>query len=115
MISKNLFLMIVLIIFFLCFVVLSLVRKDKIPIKYAIVWLFAIVILLFIILVPNLMTKISNFLGFELLSNMILSLFIGILLFITLALTVMISSQKKKITQLIQEVSILKKEVEEKK
>ena len=55
--------------------------------------------------------KLAKLLGFELLSNMVLCLFIAILMFLTLILTVIIAGQKKKTTLLIQELSLLKSEV----
>ena len=45
---------------------------------------------------------------FELLSNMMLTFLIVILLFITLSLTIIVSTQNEKIRLLIQELSILK-------
>ena len=54
-------------------------------------------------------------LGFELLSNMVLCIFITVLIFVTIILTVMMAGQKKKTTLLIQELSILKAELEKKK
>ena len=64
---------------------------------------------------PGVMYSFANFIGFELLSNMLLCFFIVILIFISLALTVMVSNNRKKITLLVQELSILKKEMEDKK
>ena len=46
-------------------------------------------------------------------SNLIIGVIIGILLLLTMALTVMIAGQKKKTTLLIQELSILRHEVKE--
>ena len=50
-------------------------------------------------------------LGFQTISNLVVGVFIVILFFITISLTVIVSAQKKKITLLIQEVSILKEVV----
>ena len=98
----------------LAFIILFLFRKGRIPVKYAIIWLCAIIVIFAITVVPNFLEKLSSFLGFELLSNMILCMFIAFLLFITIILTVMMAGQKKKTTLLIQELSLLKKEVEDK-
>ncbi len=114
MISANLLIWAILFILFLFCVIVYLLRNKRISMKYALVWILAIAIILFVLMLPSLMYRLASLFGFELLSNMILCVFIGILLFITLALTVMVSGQKKKITLLIQEVSILKKEVEDK-
>lgn len=91
-------------------ITLSLLKKDRIPVKYSLVWLFSGLIILFLALVPSLFGAISNILGFMTISNMVVGMFIFILLMITISLTVIVSGQKKKITLLIQEVSILKQE-----
>lgn len=96
-------------------ILLYLLRKGRIPVKYAIVWILAVLFMLLVILIPNGMENLAKLLGFELLSNMVLCIFVAVLMFITLILTVMMAGQKKKTTLLIQELSLLKKEVEDKK
>ena len=66
-------------------------------------------------LFPNIMTSIANLLGFEVGSNMIFAGLIAILCFINIVLTVIVSGQNAKIRLLIQEVSILKGEIHDKK
>lgn len=112
---SNLILTVILFALILLISIIYLLIKGRIPVKYAIVWLFAVLIIILVSIIPNLMRHLANMIGFELLSNMILSSFVAILLFLTLTLTVMIAGQKKKTTLLIQEVSLLKKEVGEKK
>ncbi len=106
--SYSLVLLMSIFTFILFMTVIYLLRKRKIPVKYALIWIFSIIFILLLLLVPNLMENIADLLGFELLSNMVLCLFLGLLMFISIALTVMIASQKKKTTILIQEISILK-------
>lgn len=57
---------------------------------------------------------VANMLGFTTLSNLITAMIIAILLFLTMSLTIITSGQKKKITLLIQEVSILKEKINKK-
>ena len=110
--SKSLILTVLLFAFILLFSVIHLLRKGRIPVKYALVWILSSIVV--VSCIPNLMVSLAKFLGFELLSNMVLCIFIGLLLFLTLILTVMMAGQKKKTTLLIQELSLLKKEVEDK-
>ena len=91
--------------------VLYLLLKNRITVKYALIWLFSTIIIIVVAVIANLMEKLAKLLGFELLSNMVLCLFIAILMFLTLILTVIIAGQKKKTTLLIQELSLLKSEV----
>ena len=115
MITGNLRLVIIIFILFLFLLIVYLLRKRKLSTKFAIVWFLAIIVMLLTVLLPDVMKYVANLIGFELLSNMLLCIFIAILLFITLALTIMVSSNKRKITLLIEEISILKKELEDKK
>ena len=57
----------------------------------------------------------TNLLGFEVGSNMIFAGLIAMLIFINIALTVIVSGQSSKIRLLIQEVSMLKGRVDEKR
>ena len=105
-------------ILFLLAIILSLLyilRKGRIAIKYSIVWFFACIVLLIFILFTNIMTSIANLLGFEVGSNMIFAGLIAILCFSNRVLTVIVSGQNAKIRLLIQEVSILKGEIHDKK
>lgn len=113
--SKSLILTVLLFAFILLLSVIHLLRKGRIPVKYALVWILSSIVVVIVSCIPNLMVSLAKFLGFELLSNMVLCIFIGLLLFLTLILTVMMAGQKKKTTLLIQELSLLKKEVEDKR
>lgn len=93
--------------------VFYLLRKDRISIKYSLVWLIPSFTLLIFTLIPGCLTWTSELLGFQTASNMIFALLIALLLIISIALTVIVSNQKKLIRVLIQEVSILKKINEE--
>lgn len=93
---------------FLMFLILYLVKRRRISVKYSLVWLFPCLVLILFTIVPGLMGYISNLLGFQTSSNMILTSLIGFLMVITIALTVIVSNMKDKIRLLIQEVSILK-------
>ncbi|MBP3766230.1 MAG: DUF2304 domain-containing protein [Bacilli bacterium] len=92
----------------LLIVVLMQLRKRRIPVKYSLVWMLSSLIILLIAIVPGLFVTIANYLGFVTMSNLVIAMFIFILLMISLTLTVIVSSQRKKITLLMQEVSMIK-------
>lgn len=98
----------------LLLVVLSVVRKGKVPVKYALPWLFSSIIIMLIGIVPFLFGFFAKKLGFVVMSNLVIGMFIFILLIITIMLTVIVSGQRRKITMLIQEVSMLKNEIKKK-
>ena len=106
-----------LIIFSLFLILLTffVLRKGRIPEKYSLIWFFIAFIILLVGIVPNFVDLISELLGFEIMANMITAIILLLMTFITMSLTIIVSGQKKKITLLIQEVSLLKKELREKK
>lgn len=97
----------VFIIFVICFV-LYFLKKDKIKIKYSIIWLLLFGVLLVCLGIPGFLIKLTDLLGFKTPSNMIFSMLIAVLVLINIALTGIVSSQDKKIRLLVQEISLLK-------
>lgn len=91
------------------------IRKNKLPIKYSLVWLCAITIILLISVFPSILDVIASTFGFLTISNLVIGTLLTLLLFITLILTMIIYYQKKQIILLIQEVSMLKVKKENKK
>lgn len=89
-------------------VIINLVKKENISIKYSFVWLLPCVLLLIFTLVPGFLEWTTKLLGFQTGSNMVFALIIGFLMVVALALTVIVSRQNEKIRLLIQEVSLLK-------
>ncbi len=94
---------------FIIILVLFLLKKDKINIKYSLIWILLFTILLISIVIPGFLEWITHLLGFQTASNMVLSIIIALLIIITIILTMIVSQQDKKIRLLIQELSILKK------
>ena len=92
--------------------ILYLIKKENVNIKYSLVWLVLFIILLICLFVPGLLNYITKVLGFQTASNMVLSLLIAVLVIINISNTVINSHQDKKIRLLIQEISILKKEID---
>jgi hypothetical protein len=96
----------------LIIMILYLLRKDKITIKYSIVWLTPCFILLIFTIIPGCLTWTTNIFGFQTASNMIFAMLVALLMIITIVLTVIVSNQKNQIRNLIQEVSILKNKID---
>jgi len=108
--STNLRILLIVSGILLNIILLRLVSKNKLPIKYSLFWLFSSLIIILVGAVPNFISLFTEFIGFETTSNLVVGIILTILLIITLLLTIIISEQKKKITLLIQEVSMLKKD-----
>lgn len=93
---------------FLLFLTLGILRRGKIPTKFALVWLVPTLIILLVSIWPGLLVRVANFMGFLTISNFVIGMLIVLIICIIMSLTVIISDQARKITRLIQEVSILK-------
>lgn len=102
--------LVVLIILFILFIYNN-VKRNKISLRYALIWIASSVIMIFCAVSPNLMKKIANYIGIKTASNMIFLFIIGILVIITFILTVIVSKHKEKITLLVEEIGILKEKV----
>lgn len=99
---------------FLC-IIIALIRSNKIIVRYAFVWFFVGFLMLIAAVFPQILVWISKLLGFQSMMNMIFVFGILLLLVVCVSLTVIVSSQSKKIRLLIQELSIEKGERQERK
>ncbi len=107
----DLRLAILLVTLILAFTIYKVLSKRLIPIKYSLLWWLAVIVLLILVVIPDVLIWFAYRIGFQTISNLVVGVFIIILFFITISLTVIVSAQKKKITLLIQEVSILKQKI----
>lgn len=97
-----------LVLFIITFILL---KKEKIPVRYSLIWFFASLVILFVGIIPDIFLKISKLLGFVTMSNMVIGIFIFMMLLISILFTVILSKHMRKITLLTQEVSLLKEKV----
>jgi hypothetical protein len=108
--TTNLKLFAMLFIFILVILVTVFVKKNKISIKYSIVWYLCFLFLILFTIFPNLLSWFTHLFGIEVASNFVFALMIGVLFIITISLTIIVSEQKEQIRKLIQEVSLMKDE-----
>jgi len=88
------------------------IKRGKISVRYSMVW-FAMALAIFVVgAFPGIIELINKMFGFAIIANLIVGFLITLLAVVTFALTCYITKQKKQINTLIQEVSILKKQVE---
>lgn len=109
--SLKIALVVILLIYL--FIILKSVKKKNMRINYLIFWSITGILLIIALLVPNFVDNVSKFLGFELPINMIFSFAIFIILYLIFDLTKLITKEQNKNITLIQEISMLKKRVEE--
>lgn len=98
----------------LLFVITMFVKKNKISVKYSLIWYFIGIILILLTIFPNLLGFVTNLLHIKVASNMIFALMLVGLFIINVSLTIIVSEQKEQIRNLIQELSLVKKSIKEK-
>ena len=92
------------------FCIFYTLKKNKLSVRYSVLWSLLPVSCLLMAIFSEPMLKVAHLLGFKLLSNMIFFIIIGVLLIITFVLTIIVNNLNKKVTKLTQEVAILEKE-----
>lgn len=90
-------------------VVVNMVRKRVLELKYVLVWLFADIILVFLVLFPNMIKGITGILGIQSTMNMIFFLGFLLSLVIIFTLTVAISKVTAEVRRMSQTISMLEK------
>ncbi len=83
-------------------------KKQKLPVKYSLVWYAIILIMLILGAFPNILVSISEFCGFQVLASFVVGVILTLMIFITMILTIIVAEQKKRLTLIIQEISLLK-------
>ena len=88
-------------------VIIRLVATKRLTMKYSFLWLGLILVIIVCGLFPIIPYALSDWLGFDTPSNFIFLVAIFFLLAIALSLSIIVSKQQRRITTLIQELSIL--------
>lgn len=92
-------------------IIFKSIKNKKIQVSFSIFWLLTGLILIIALAIPNLITGISTFLGFEVTTNMIFCVTIFIAFYLIFNLNIALSNEKSKNIELIQEISLIKKKI----
>lgn len=92
---------------------LRFVRARRIPVKYSLFWILAAVVLMAVALFSRQINLVTKLIGFETTANFVIGVFLVILLFASMVLMLIVSKQKRTLILLIQEISLLKKDLRE--
>ena len=92
--------------------ILNYMSKNRLPIRYSIFWLVAPILIFIVGAFPEFVGFFTKLIGFKTTSNLVIGIILAMLIIITLILTMIVSGHKRKIKLLIQEVSMLKSEIE---
>lgn len=91
------------------------IKKKNLSMKYGMYWTIIFSLMLILIIFPNIIEIIKNVLGFKEAPNMLFLISIFILFYIVFAIYTSITKLNEMNKVLVQELSILKKELEDKK
>jgi len=112
MISNNLKIVLVICSVILMLIIIRLLRKNRISIKYSMFWFFLSIVIFIVGLFPDFVHLFTNLFGFETTSNLIIGIILVSLMLITLVQTLIITQNRKLIVKLIQEISLMKGDIE---
>ncbi len=110
-ITLRIALIIVVLIFI--FLILKSIKRKKMNITFSLLWLVLGGALIVAVIVPNFIETISKSLGFETPSNMLFCVTIFIAFYLIFYLMQIVSKEYRKTIALVQEISLLKKRVNE--
>lgn len=102
-----------LVIFMTLFIINS-IRRDRLIMRYALIWFSLSIILLFCVLMPRALDVIAGFFGFAITANMLFLIAFLTLTAICISLSMIVSRQQKMLVALVQEVSTLRMEIDKK-
>ncbi len=111
--SLNLRIVLLVIVCIYLLVIIKQIKNKKLQINFCIIWIIISILLIIAVCIPNFIETISNKLGFEVASNMVFFLTIFIAFYLIFMLTLKISQENSKTRELIQEISILNKKIED--
>ena len=111
----NIFLQISVIVALLALLglIIVLLRKNALSLRYALLWIFSIMVMLVVSIFPPVLSFIADILGFEVASNALFSLLFAFVILIILSLSSIVSRQSEKIKTLAQTCALLEQRIRE--
>lgn len=109
--TLRIILFIVIVLFFL--VVLYLLKKNRLTLRYTLLWLGMAFVMLILVIFPQLLELIRKALGFESGMNALYVIAIGFAIVLLMALTSIVSHQSDRIKELVQDNAMLEKRIRE--
>lgn len=93
--------------------ILLLLKKREISLKYTLLWLFAGVCMGILVIWPEMLTAITRIIGIESNMNGLFILAIAFVIVILMALTSIVTKQNEKIRSLTQTMGMMEKRIRE--
>lgn len=93
-------------------IVVELVRKEKLTFKYAFGWISISLLAIVLAIFDHVLFALSEALGFVLPSNFIFFALIGVLVLMSLVMTIFLCQQNRRNDTMAQKIGILQHEIE---
>ena len=94
-------------------VILWMLKKKKLTVRYSIVWFFAGLSLMLFALFPYIVLVLRDILHVEMASNLVFLLVLAFILLVLLSISCIVSVFSEKLKQLSQEAALLERRVRE--
>ena len=108
--KMQFFAIIAVILFFV--ILIWLLRKNRLELRYALLWFFCGVIMLVLAVFPWLLDRFAEIVGIYSSVNALFAVALFFALMLSLSLTSIVSREKQEIVRLIQELAVLENRVE---
>ena len=93
------------------FIILWMLKKKKLTVRYSIVWFFAAFVLVLFAVFPYIVLVLRDLLQVELVSNLVFLMVLAFVLFMLLSISCIVSVFSEKLKRLSQEVALLEQRV----
>ena len=104
LIELRLIMLTIIVALFIFFI--SMLRKQKLDLKYCLVWMFALLGIAIFCIFPGLLAGLSDLIGIELPVNTLFLICIAFLACICISLTIVVSRLSKRLRLLTQNIAI---------
>ena len=92
-------------------VLIALLRKNRLSLKYSLLWLFSGFVMLLLSLFPGLLDSFARLIGIYSSVNALFAVLLFCALILLISITSIVSRQKTEIVRLAQEVSLLENRI----
>ena len=93
------------------FIILWMLKKQKLTVRYSIVWFFAAFVLVLFAVFPYIVLVLRDLLQVELVSNLVFLMVLAFVLFMLLSISCIVSVFSEKLKRLSQEAALLEQRV----
>ncbi|MBQ8160065.1 MAG: DUF2304 domain-containing protein [Clostridia bacterium] len=93
--------------------VFLLVRKNRIILKYSLLWLLTCLVLLLLAIFPEILDTVSRWIGVYVPSNAFFAILLFCIFLMLISFSIIVSSDQRAIVRLTQEISVLENRIRE--